>query len=337
MGLPTPTRVWQYNVNQAKGAGGGGGTWPTDARTIMRAIVDSLLGFSSSPWTVDHSCDSVTAGTPGDGVNRWSADNKLVWQTNSAPRSWIVLKQTGILSTLQLLISLEANDANVEGDRVTCAYSIGGLFTGGTTTARPTATDECVFENSSHWCNRNSGTNTGMACRLHAMMSTDGKSTRVIMCFGGIDVSLFLFDVVENGTSGWQTPTIVAAFHGAGDDPSPTELLTYTRWVRTASLVTQVSSSLVAACYLTCEGFNGDELANQINVPNDLTGEYPIMPLGIASKVVGFRGRHAVITDLWCGLPVNATPTGYPSDASRQFMQFGRFVFKWNGSVALVT
>ena len=82
MALPSlSSKTWQFNVNNSFSAltsplGRAG----LDNSQAIFQIVTALIGFGSSPWTVDYSCLTAgNVGTKGDGINRWSSSGALVW------------------------------------------------------------------------------------------------------------------------------------------------------------------------------------------------------------------------------------------------------------------
>src|SRR5260221_8977750 len=121
--LPTFAKTWQFNVNnrvltsELSGATGQN----VHGQMIVLAIKNSLKGFANSPWTVQFSSNcgnngagsaaSGTAGTAGDLVDRWTigntasganSTNDLNFAAAWSRHSWMVLRQTGILSNYEL-------------------------------------------------------------------------------------------------------------------------------------------------------------------------------------------------------------------------------------------
>ncbi len=193
MTLPSLTKTWQFVPNYAIAATG---TALGTNRTILKTIKDflttdaaewvdnaNIATTAANLWTVRYSCDSVVAGSAGDGVDRWDAITDLVWANAASAHSWIVLRNTAIGSTAELLISCEGSSGS--GHVLTIAISPSAGFTGGTTTARPTATDEAVTLNNAAW----GGVGTSdTSVKVHVVKSTDGECWRVFACNGGRDL-----------------------------------------------------------------------------------------------------------------------------------------------------
>jgi hypothetical protein len=94
-------------------------------------------------WTVYYSCDGAVAGTANDGVDRWGAsyDGTKLVRHASAAHSWMVLKSPTTLSgsgSSWYLIIDWMTTLDYQANFILCKTAP----TGGTTSARPTATDE---------------------------------------------------------------------------------------------------------------------------------------------------------------------------------------------------
>jgi hypothetical protein len=320
MGLPSLSKTWQFNVNNQVTAQG---TALADNRKILRAIKNAMIGFATNAWTVRYSCDSSVAGTAGDGVDRWAADSNLVWANAGSAHSWIVLRQAGISSTFEVLISCEG--ASGTGVNLVLAVSTAG-FTGGSTTARPTATDENVLINAASW---NSGTDT--SSRWSVMQSSDGQCTRVIVSQSASQCAIWIFDKPQNPTSGWSNPYIALGFYSAGSAPANN---TYFSTTVASAILRMRSGSTTGNCTFTVEG-----IANALpydtaigNIANEIDSSWDMWPLAFACLTTGIRGRHGSFFDLYMGSNSAANLDTYPNDGSNQFVQLFGLIFPWNGS-----
>lgn len=319
MALPTLSKTWQFNVNNQTTAQG---SVLADCRKTLRAIKNAMIGFATNPWTVRYSCDSVTAGTAGDGVDRWSADTKLVWANAGTAHSWIVLRQTGIGTTYELLISCE----NATPSNLTILTSISG-FSGGSTTARPTATDELTVASSLQWI-----AGSDVSNRWSVMQSTDGQCTRILVGYSGIFATLIVLDKPNNPTTGWTTPNFSALYSNGSGLTTVTTGIFSTGAPSARSRIGSVNGSVS----LTIEGI-GNNFATDTtigNIANEVDSSWDMWPLGIACITSGARGRHGSLFDLWAISTVRASGDMIPADGSNQFAVFGNFVLPWNGSAA---
>lgn len=118
---------------------------------LMQQIAGGTVGTGGAPvagaaWTCAGSSDGTTAGM--DAVDRWTAafDNtKLVPAFAGSAHSWIVLQAPAALGAYQLCIDYN----NTSGFNWTVVLTKTTLFTGGSTTARPTSATEYIVSNGS--------------------------------------------------------------------------------------------------------------------------------------------------------------------------------------------
>jgi hypothetical protein len=322
---PSVLKTYLFIANAAPSINvgyGGTGATATDANDLALKLKNILKGFASSPWTIAYSCNGTTAGTAGDGVDRWSASADIVHAAGGVAHSWMVLKQTGISANFQLLIDF--NTATSYQASISCSPSAG--FTGGSTTAAPTATDQCPLNNAAIGTASNWGPHSGShSGTLHVIQSTDGSCLRAIICSSGMAMGAWLLGVPQQVPAGWTNPFIGWVF-SSGTNAS--EGVLYANITRTANARARVSSSNFAA-YLTTEGCNASEMGAQLTGPNDIDASYPMAGIGIVSTTtVGTRGRLGSLTDVWAGLVTLSTASTYGTKA---FAQFGDLIFAWDG------
>lgn len=108
--------------------------------SLKAMLLGQYGGLTLGLWSTYYSCDSVTAGTPGDGVDRWGSSfdaGKIVRGIAGAAHSWYVL-QSPLMNGFNwyLLITFDtSNNANAS------FFIAKAPFAGGTTTANPTSVD----------------------------------------------------------------------------------------------------------------------------------------------------------------------------------------------------
>jgi hypothetical protein len=319
MPLPTLSKTWQHNVNQVIPAQGS--NLATNRRNF-KLLKDSLIGFGTLPWTTRGSSNSTTAGM--DAVDRWATDADLVW--GGGVHSWYVFRQTGIATNFEMCLDLNSSSPYIG----TLAVSPSVGFTGGSTSARPTATDEIVLINN----NVLGGAYNGdVDTKLHVMQSTDGQCTRVMFWAQNGNTTFYLFDKPNNPVSGWTNPSVSIAIAGGLG----------------GAVVASLGNLLTAAngrgrgtstmnLYLTAEGIGSSgNLMDLLTQVNDFDSNAPFFPIGLLSLTTSHRGRHGSLFDLWYGMTIIANSDTYPNDASRQFAQLGDLILPWNGSVPLIT
>ncbi len=329
MALPTLVKTWQFDVgNTVSGTGGG----PARQRQLIIDIKDAFIGFAQNPWTVVSSSDSVTA----DNTDRWSVVGDIVGASGAAPHSWIVLRQAAINANYEICISFGTPSGEFPS-HWNFIWSPRLGFTGGLTTARPTAADEVILEGPGGiaWAGSFSGAEPANAHIFHVMMSEDGECTRLIGYYADVPFMFWAFEKPQNPVSGWTDPALCIL--ASGDNV-----------LSNAFDHSDMFDSSARAWGFHNGGNNdfkfyfAEESINtlgvtEINVANDLSsGDWPMSPIGILSRTSSLQGRHGNLFDMWWGAPVNANKE-YPADASRQFMQSGHLIFPWNGTVVTRT
>jgi hypothetical protein len=331
MAAPAHEKTWQFNVNIPCGTSA---TGITVARTVMFAIKNALIGFASSPWTVWGSCDGQGgAGSfgNGDSSDRWHAADSthMVWAAAASNHSWIVLTQTGLAAKAAICIDLST--ATSTSCTVVLSPSAGfGAANGGgdgTATARPTASDQVVILNNSTW-----GPSAGTSYhKVHVLLSTDGKCTRVINCSGGGLNSVYgvwIIDAPKNPIAAWTNPSFAGIKGGASGAG------VYSTWSLTAVCGGLVGGN-AETFYVTTECYRGASLV-QKEFPDDDSAEWPVFGTGLFSATAGRVGRKSQIYDLYFGSSRRDPGDCYPNDSHRHWVQFDQLIFPWNGSVPLI-
>jgi len=340
MAFPTIEKTWQHAVNFPLTDTGNA---TTNMRTIVKRIVDLITGvggtFTLGLWTVRYSCDGVAAGVAGDGINRWDSLTDLVWAAAGVAHSWIVLRQTGIGATFEVCIDLSS--ATVGNGTV--VFSEGG-FSGGTTTARPTAADEYIWLNNTNLFS-SSNTNWHTAW-MNVQMSTDGHCTRVILLRGSGDrLQSWFWEKPKTAVSGWSTP--FAAYRITS---------TATQGPGFAARALQTSATIVGKIRVGATAgdarmggknrpnsdANGDTAYRVGLGPHELTGRHPLhRAIVVGYTTVGARGRMGLLWDFWIGQADDAANTsfsfrpgmllGEPDPNSGQLVALGSLVLPWVG------
>lgn len=325
MALPTPELTWAYNVNQTF-------TASVDAYSTIREVLfnikeslTSSAGGVTSPWVVVSS-SNATVASAGD---NWTASADVVSNYNGSAHSWIVLKQPA-LGNYQILIDYYSDADN--GARYNLWLSDGADFTGGSTTSRPQATGveyqkvsqvAFIYDNSS-----------AVQCALHVIRSTDGYNTGVFITSAGFNQTAWLINKVVDNPVAW-SPAVVATIASTNGN---SDGLTHGSFNENPYSRARINGNNVGI-YLTGESFGNDLLTQTFDIPNQLDDSYAILPMGVACNESPVKGRHGRLRDIWWGqdsAPPAYTGATYPSDGSKQFIQFGHMIFPWNGSDPIV-
>lgn len=312
MTLPTLEKTWQFSVNNVANATG---DWLTESKRLMFSIKNSLVNFASSPWTVVRSSNASTYGA----ADYWLSYTNCVWGDGGSPRSWIVLAQAGLAGgTGQILISLRTDSGGGYPRYYSMYYSPAAGFTGGTTTSRPTATDEVTVVSADTW---DDCTNT--AARVaHVMQTTDGSCTRVFLCNQGACRGGFLIESLGDSPASNHVVCMNLATHTA------ITCNTSARFVGRYSGV-NFSAYLAMEAYASTRVVDSHSGYSTTFSPSKL----PIEPLYVHSETTGALGYHGRLVDLFAGSSSTPTGTTYPrSPDSKLWAQFSRFVTPWDGS-----
>jgi hypothetical protein len=327
MTLPTVVNSHQFIPNHAITATGTTlGTNRRILRTFKNFLTDSSLAWvdnTNTPttpanmWTVRYSCDSVTAGVADDGVDRWDSDTDLVWANAGVAHSWIVLVNAAMGS--QLLISCEG--AASQGQFLTLAFSANAGFSGGTTTARPTAADERI-----PWAGATWGgiTTVDASVKLHAIKSTDGECWRLLCSNGGADNTVIIIEKAAALTSAWTYRTVCYA-QGAGAATN----------VATNALLNTNANFYgwgTAAMALFLAGMSSGSTQTNVSqtTANSLSSEWQAYPQMLESRTLGQVGVHGHLNDIWYSSTTVATGSTAPTTGTQhQFTTAGSLVLPW--------
>jgi len=268
---------------------------------------------------------STAVGFTTGGMNSVS---KLLYAAAGSAHSWITLKQTGVHANFEICLDWSA--ASIYNATVVVGFS---GFSGGSTTARPTATNQIILINGSTWAGYT--INGSFGCVLQAMQSTDGQCTRIVQLLNGVPQSFFLFDVPKNPVSGWTDPAIALAV-------SANSAVTYLGYFNDTARVVGWVNGVACYMYITCEGAISSTLPEQyaFQQRNQITLEQQVWPMGLASDTTGARGRHGQPYDLWWGniIPNNLgsyCDTTYPDDSTRRYWQSADIILPWDGTALI--
>ena len=320
--LPIPEKTWQwstnvvldgytYNTTQA---------WHRQALLLLKA---AITGFASSPWTLVSSSNGTTASN----ADNWGATaSNLNWANAGSAHSWIVFQQDGMKSGVQLCFDLVTTSTQ----NITIAFSPSVGFTGGTTTARPTASDESVLISATTWIGGR--TSNFSKAHMHFLQPTDGSAFAFLFADAGggtggqINAAILAWQVQEavNGL----TNNVLAAAVSASAGNNVLSIANFHN--PTASFKGYQGATMTAFC--SASGIINLTLANSnILAPNARTSRWPLYPVGLASITSGKAGLYGRLHDIYWGSTYHQPGTPYTYDGTYWWIQFGSFVFPWNG------
>ncbi len=197
--------------------------YDTMNRQLMFELKEILIGANGN-WTVASSCGYDDGSWTNGAADYWTVANDVRWQEVGGEYSWIVLQNNAIATGFQMMFALEQlRDSTEYFDTIYFSHS--GSFTGGTSTARPTASDEYYIETTANTALVSSYENA----KANVLMSTDGECTRIIFSRSGELLSRIHVELpkVSTGLSAtYFEGRCLTAFPGPGYDltQSPSHL-----------------------------------------------------------------------------------------------------------------
>jgi len=319
MALPTLSKTWQFNVNSASKVSYG---------QILFSIKDALVSFGSNPWTVVRSSN----GSVANDTDNWASAGNVVWSYSG--HSWIVLKQTGIATNFQILLETSYSSGGHAANMKFWASPSAGFSGGGwSTSVRPTATDEVDLTGTRQLA----VSNYEVPGRVHVMMSTDGQCTRWVVCVNSKVPHLVAIDLPQAPISAWTDPWVGVITVQGYNTGATTDWPTYSKLNDSSIYTFGLIGGDTVNFYLTSAMYGGGMVGQNITVPDDQTGEWPMAPIGLACQTTGHRGvRKGTLFDMWWASTAVNTGNTYPGDASNQFAQFGDIILPWSGSAPLI-
>lgn len=368
MALPTLVKNYELTSNQNVtgdsnlDAGGPSGACNStrDRRNLLLALKNQLIAAGNSnigpasggavtAWSVSQSCGGNGGGAlTVSASDNWSINTDLVFNTSGNNHSWIVLKQTGIATNFEICIDLLQGSNSDDGAEIEIYVSPNDTFgsgSAGTTSARPTATDELMLAdnaNSDGW----SGVGSVIArtWKWNMWRAEDGSVTYIVYFLADVPLCFWIFATPQSPSSGWDGVDFVAAVQSNGQSDTG-NALTYALWYDVANLRTYRADRISTAnafnetsLYMTADTFGGGPFGQELTVANQITGEYALGDIGLLSTDPSFVGKMGTMFDLYWGQDVLGNPAdNYPSGGSKTWVQFQDFVFGWDGSTPVTT
>lgn len=341
---PTKQRTWQYvnNVIVTGGTAQAGGSddGPEYRKELILHIKDTMIGFATNPWTVAGSSSFNDGVGAMDATDRWVDIDDIRWvDSTGANRSWIVLENTQL--GIQFLFDCVTTN-NTDG--ASCDAFVtptGDPFTGGSINARPTSASEHqiafnndTFSSPGGWGSGDDN-NASRTYIVHIQHSEDGLATRVITQLGGGGnvIGFWIFDEIVNQV-GAMTHSYVARIQG--DSANDNVTADFGNFYTNDRVYGRSNAGAQVDYYFGMPSNNDASaaLATQIDTQNPYDGRITVCPICVASETVGWQGLFGEIADLFYETGPGFQGRGYPA-ATRDWMQFGDFVFPWDGSVPI--
>lgn len=321
------------------------GNLPTPQKTWLTAtVVNTLTGSDTNnqkdieikaknqrkAWghTVFGSGNGITGGQ--DGVDRWNATTDI--PNFAVPWIGFTNPATGAQDVI-------AYTNNGESDWY-YAHSPDGGFTGGTSSAAPTAPHQTILYYNSFFGRGDGGSNAQFVCNM--WMSTDLTCFRRSYWFNHTNIGNIFYDGIDDPTSGWGAPNYgMFDKHGVSVSISQDCALI-------GNFVSFPYSGKGLFCgwgphgamnmlgHVICAGYGGfsplpgiakNKISNTYRLGDARCGLYE--PIGNADG-----GWHGRVFDLWwvqTNLNLFNPGDTLPLDGSKQFVAIGDFMLPWNG------
>lgn len=301
--------------------------------TGTNQLTISDTGYTSNGYIdIDTIANGSTLGTPcGFASGGVTTQGNI---TYSSSYSWIILGQPQINPNFQVCWALSSSgSAHLMSSYVShyAGFSTSGL----SVSATPTATDRLQCHSGG---SANGVGNNAWQAVYHICMSTDGQCTRIFGFVGNYSSSInlmrtfWLFDKPKNPIAGWTNPSICLMQPNTGTlvPTAYTELTDYAE--------INARAPVTGAMYLFCstEFYGTAALGEKQYTPNQISGEWPLTPIGLISATPGAMGRHGEIFDLWFTSSYLYAGASFPDASTRDFMCMSYIVHPWNQSALLM-
>jgi len=193
--------------------------------------------------------------------------------------------------------------------------SAGGLYTGGTTNTKPTASDEVFFTNTMSWAGNNT---TG--CVLNTMYCDNG-TIRMIQIVNNAVVRHLSLEFLES-----PSPHLNGGVIHRWTNLVPT----YAHLTRTDSYKCFIAGGERNA-RLTCEGLSGLGLGEVWNSP-DQDGDYPCVECNALCVTPTYTQRLGKLPDFYMGSSSGIAfgDTYSSTTTSKEYVQFDHVLFPWD-------
>jgi hypothetical protein len=284
-------------------------------RNLLIAIKNHMI---SNGWSVVFSSNSTIVGAD----DYWSSSGDIVNAIPGSVHSWIVLSNNSICSGYQLCIDCGLATVGM----MYFFVSINGTgFTGGSTTARPTATDEKQLNiNTDYWTSYSSG--TGPSANI--WISSDYSATKIVL--GPTTVrGVWWFVQPIDAPDWWEKPNLSMVNFGTciHTDHDTTSEMWSGGIVNDLKAEFGLGTIMIGTTRaLTTAGVAG--------AAGDYGGNWPVSPMWVLGSNASSPGILGFVPDQWwthnnASLALGDT---FPGDSSRQQVVIGNMAFGNDGT-----
>lgn len=316
--IPARAKDWDILGNFVQPAGANGTQHAAQAFVNAKGVV---LSFGPTRTLTIGSSDGTTAGM--DGVDRISDRTKVV--NGVGAHSWWVFE---LVATGQQLC-VDFNSAT--GAYIaTMAWSPGGLFTGGSTTARPTATDEIVNRSAADWLIGNANT----PLNITGWCSTDGANLTLFFSTTTRLVAGWMLGRVFDARSWITLPFYCSTFSNGAVD-STFSVATAFQFPTSAN-APSARGLTNTNVKLWCTGqiaIGGAFIQSQVLTQNPLSGGWFVEQAGLWNQTAPDSGPWGRLPDhLFTRGPAHASAGVDPGNPNRIAICLGCWLMPWKNS-----
>jgi len=282
------------------------------ARHTLFKMKTTLIGEFG--WTVARSTNSSTTADS----DLWLSTSNLVWAVGTGAHSWIVFNRP---NGEQVCFELR-NGTSSNYWQGSMYISPGGLFTGGSNTVGPTATDQITLISVGNLLT----TNDVAPRNWYIAQSSDGNNTMIVHMQNNITYSAFFFERLQSPHANFVDRSLV---YGLGSGSQ----LTYSNWVHTARLYGRLIDSTQVTATLLCAGTRSGGLGEHINV-RDLDGEMLLLRTKAYSNTSGYKGILGTVPDLYIGSDLQKNGDTFPDGLGNpgKWLCLDNLILPWNNT-----
>lgn len=325
MALPSLAKTWQFRANQTVA---GDADITIQNQNLIWQMYQDLIGAGS--WVgSDGSALTVAGAWTNQASSGWGSAAALTWAASEGTtHSWVRLRQTGVASTFEMLWTLI--DSGQGAHIMLVKFSHSGFTTGGTSTNSPTGSNTITMPFQGYGGSSNASTST----RLHTLLSTDGKDTRIILCRSSKAVGFLHVDVPPDAPAGWTNKYCVFQW---GNSLSTEPLFSEVFFDYAADAtnpfamrgVTNAGANLLLYPGTDCIGSTPYPVKYQ--AAGSQSAGHGMYGIKLAGAATGHLDpNYGPLPDLWYGGTGRPTGDAYPSGAPlRQFAKLGPFIYPW--------
>lgn len=302
-------------------------------RKLIYLLKEALL---TQGWSVVGSCgyNGSAFAAAMDGVDRWINMDAVTGVWDSAPNagmfSWIVLRNTAINASgagYQIYLAPEmAQYASNYPVVILDSWSVG--FSGGSTTARPTASDQVLLLTSSYSDPGYLSSTVDAARGFNILTSADRTKVRVVFSSNAMATLYMLcFERPQAAKTWWDKPSFAGGV-----------LPLYANANELAAFYTRSLDVVGIPAYLSADGFGtAGALGKQAMLAGaDPNGNWMCSPVGIVgtcAQSIGYMGR---LSDAYWVHQNMANGDYYPNDGTRQWVVVGDIMHASDGGAVVL-